>query len=288
MCPGLLCEPLANSHEASAFNFFYFQENKMKKNLLVVDDDDDILELLNDYLTGQGFMVATARSGMEGLDKYGTDFDGLVITDLDMPGMNGMEFLKRLKEKDPDCIGIILTGKGSMETCITSLREELAYDYLMKPLENLDLLLSACGRAWEKKDLELQKRDLMASLKRSNAELLEALDQLKKSQIELINSKRMLALTEMAGAVAHEISNPLCAVITNIEVLLMTAGKDHPHYKTLATVRELLGRVSNVMHNIRNIRSYETKPYLDDDRIIDLQKAAENSEKSVAPAPPAN
>ncbi|MBI5186987.1 MAG: response regulator [Nitrospinae bacterium] len=252
----------------------------MKKKLLVVDDDD-ILELLNDFLSSQGFMVATARSGKEGLEKYGTDFDGLVITDLDMPGMNGMEFLKRLKEKDPDCIGIILTGKGSMDTCVTSLREELAYDYLMKPLENLDLLLSACRRAWEKKELELQKRGLMASLKKSNAELLETIDQLKKTQNELIDSKRMLALTEMAGAVAHEISNPLCAIVTNIEVLLKIAGKDHPHYKILNEVLKLLDRVAKVMDNIRSIRSYKTKPYLNDYRIIDLEESAENSEKRV-------
>lgn len=143
----------------------------MKRNLLVVDDDEDIRVLLEAYLTEKGFNVITADGGKEGLEKYRAGFDGLVITDLDMPEMDGIEFLERLKETDPDCIGIILTGKGCTETCITSLRDGLAYDYLLKPLENMDLLLTACQRAWEKKDLELHNRDLMDALKRSNEDL---------------------------------------------------------------------------------------------------------------------
>lgn len=246
----------------------------MNKNMLVVDDDEDIRMLLAEFLSEQGFLITTAKSGKDGLEKYKADFFGVVITDLDMPEMNGMEFLAKLKEKDPECIGIILTGKGSMDTCVTSLRERLAYDYLMKPLKNLDLLLSACHRAWEKKELEREKKNLLESLQRSNTELLETLDQLKDTQNKLIDSKRLRALTEMAGAVAHEISNPLCAVLTNIEILLRTVDKDQPQYETLGTVRQLLGRIADVMHNIRNIRSYKTKPYLEDDQIIDLEKAA--------------
>lgn len=143
----------------------------MKRNLMVVDDDEDIRVLLEAYLAGKGFNVITAASGKEGLEKYGTDFDGLVITDLDMPEMDGIEFLARLKERDSDCIGIMLTGKGCTESCITSLRDGLAYDYLLKPLENMDLLLAACEKAWEKKNLELHNRELMDALKRNNEDL---------------------------------------------------------------------------------------------------------------------
>ncbi len=248
----------------------------MKQNILVVDDDTDILALLETYLTNEGYHVTTAGNGKEALEKYGTTFDGLVVTDLDMPVMDGMEFLGKLKEKDPDSTAIVLTGKGSMESCVTSLREGLAYDYLPKPLRKLDLLLTACRRAWEKKELELQKKSLMASLEKSNAELLTTLDQLKNTQTELVESKRMLALTEMAGAVAHEISNPLCAVITNIEIMLTRMEKDHPHYKVMQDVQKLLDRVTSVIHNVRNIRSYKTKPYLDQS-IIDLEKSSEET-----------
>lgn len=247
----------------------------MKQNILAVDDDESVLELLNAYLTEEGYSVTMATNGEEALKKYGAGFDGLVITDLDMPVMGGMELLKRLKEKDPDCIGIILTGKGSMESCIDSLRERLAYDYLMKPLDNLELLTSACNRAWEKRELERQKITLIDSLKKSNVELLETLDQLKNTQNKLIDSKRMMALTEMAGAVAHEISNPLCAVIVNIEMILKKTDKDDAHYKILEEVRGLLSRISGVMENIRKIRSYQTKPYAGDERIVDLEMSAE-------------
>jgi len=247
----------------------------MKKKILVVEDEEDVLGLLEGYLTQEGFDVTTATNGIEGLEKYGSDFDGLVITDLDMPKMGGIEFLKNLKIKDPDCIGIILTGQGSMETCVLSLRDGLAYDYLMKPLENIDLLLTACQRAWEKRDLELQNRSLMDSLKRSNTELLETLERLEKAQNELVESKRIMALAEMAGAVAHEINNPLCAINTNVHMLLQKKEKDHPDYKILSSLKELVDRVSGVTQNIMNVRSYKTKPYVGEKRIIDLERAAE-------------
>ncbi|MCH8328646.1 MAG: response regulator [Candidatus Marinimicrobia bacterium] len=98
----------------------------MKQNILLVDDDTAVLELLKDFLVDKEFNVITAKNGEDALGKYGDNFNGIVISDLDMPVMDGIELLKRLKKKDTDCIGIILTGHGTMETCTKSLGYRVA------------------------------------------------------------------------------------------------------------------------------------------------------------------
>lgn len=249
----------------------------MKQNILIVDDDVEILKMLNEFLTGEGFKVSTAKNGEEGLKKYDADFNGLVIADLDMPEMNGIEFLEMLKKKDPDCIAIILTGYGSMETCIKSLREGLAYDYLLKPLDHLDLLLTSCRNAWQKKELELQNRKLMDSLKKNNVELLEALDRLKKTQDELVESKRTEAMLEIAVNVAHEVNNPLSVINMNIQMMMMKMDKTHPDYESLQKTKENIRKIAEFVKGIRNIRSHKFKinPKSGDFRIIDEKSSEE-------------
>ncbi len=248
----------------------------MKGNLLLVDDDENVLGMLDFFLTNEGFNVAIAENGKDALEKYNADFHELIIKDLDMPVMDGIEFLKRIKKRDPNCIGIILTGVGCMETSIACLRDGLAYDYLLKPLENLDLLTDSCSKALEKRDLETQKRNLTDSLKKSNAELFNTLEQLKKTQNELLESNRISALIEMARAVAHEVNNPLCAVTIKIALMLEKMKENHPEYQTLREVIRLLERIAGVTKNIKNLRTYKTRPHFPGDRIIDIQAAAED------------
>ena len=112
----------------------------MEKNrILLVDDDPFILEGIAADLENQGFKVAKADSGDRALELLaGTDFD-LVITDLVMENVDGIQVLKKTKELNAHTMVIILTGYGNIKSAIEALRHE-ADDYLLKPCESAEML----------------------------------------------------------------------------------------------------------------------------------------------------
>ena len=112
----------------------------MEKNrILLVDDDPFILEGIAADLENQGFKVTKADSGDRALELLaGTDFD-LVITDLVMENVDGIQVLKKAKELNAHTMVIILTGYGNIKSAIEALRHE-ADDYLLKPCESAEIL----------------------------------------------------------------------------------------------------------------------------------------------------
>ena len=112
----------------------------MEKNtILLVDDDPFILEGIGEDLENQGFKVTKAASGDRALELLtGSNFD-LVITDLVMEDVDGIQVLKKAKELNANAMVIILTGYGNMKSAIEALRHE-ADDYLLKPCESEELL----------------------------------------------------------------------------------------------------------------------------------------------------
>ena len=115
---------------------------KKKIKLLVVDDEAIIRESLRDWLSDVGHQVLTAENGPQALEIIQKEKPGIAIVDLVMPGMDGIELLKRAKEISPGIEVIIITAYGSIPTAITAMREG-AYDYIEKPFcpEMAELLI---------------------------------------------------------------------------------------------------------------------------------------------------
>ena len=106
--------------------------------ILVVDDEESIRELLRLVLTGEGYSVFTANSGEEAIEYLEAQRFDLVITDLVMPGVNGVEVLRAAKRIDPNYPVMVITGHPSVEA-VTKLMRLGAGDYLTKPF-NIDVL----------------------------------------------------------------------------------------------------------------------------------------------------
>jgi len=135
----------------------------MKEKILVIDDEAEIRSLLSEVLQEEGFEVFDAADGVEGLEMFHTINPDLVITDVKMPRKDGLAVLKGVKDAGSDIDVIILTGHSDEATAIECLQSG-AYDYLLKPVEDIDVLLTAVNRAIHKRNLELKNKDLVRQL----------------------------------------------------------------------------------------------------------------------------
>jgi len=108
--------------------------------ILIVDDEVNLLQSLGDVLRSKGFMVGTARNGLEALDRLKERFFDLIIADLKMPRMGGMELLKVVRERYPQTAVVILTGYGTVKSAVDAIKRG-AYDYLVKPFVPDEILL---------------------------------------------------------------------------------------------------------------------------------------------------
>jgi len=114
-------------------------------------------------LESEGYQIITACNGREGIKRFQEYNPDLVLTDIRMPVMDGIEVLREIKAKESDTEVIILTGHSDEATAIDCLRLG-AYDYFCKPLEDIDVLFTAVERVLEKRSLELKNRSLVKQL----------------------------------------------------------------------------------------------------------------------------
>lgn len=140
--------------------------------ILVVDDEETIRQILSRVLGQEGYDVTGAGSGEEALEIFRKDPHPLVLTDIRMEGMSGMDLLTEIKGMNADTQVIIMTSYASLETAIQALRSG-AYDYLVKPFEDLELVAATIFRATEKIRMEREIASLIAKLKEKNEELEE-------------------------------------------------------------------------------------------------------------------
>ena len=145
----------------------------MSENILIIDDEPDILKTLASALRLERYRVATAPGGEAGLQLFREEPFDLVITDMRMPGMDGIQVIQRVKAIDPDAEAIVLTGYATLDNAVEALRHLGAFDYLKKPLENIDELFLAVEKALEKRRLNLENKRLLQRLKEKEAELRE-------------------------------------------------------------------------------------------------------------------
>ena len=137
----------------------------MRKNrLLVVDDDESLRWVTKVQLEQSGYAVSAAADGPQALALLQLNGADLVITDLMMPGMSGLDLLKDIRSEYPDLAVIVVTAFGTVETAVEAMKAG-AYDYITKPV-NMDELKMIVGRALEHLNLKEEVRTLRSSLDR--------------------------------------------------------------------------------------------------------------------------
>lgn len=158
--------------------------------ILVVDDELKMCKSLKTLLSQEGYQVKSMQDGKKAAQTLREkDFD-LVITDIKMPGCDGLDILKAAKAKDKDALVILMTGFGSLESAVSAINQG-AYDYLLKPVDFSELGLSI-KRGLEKRRLSLAKNELLEELKKKNRLLKKRVGELN----ALYQSAKTLSSTE--------------------------------------------------------------------------------------------
>ncbi len=154
--------------------------------LLLIDDEPDILRVLSMSLKADGYDVVTAANGTEGITAFEKERPDIVITDIKMPGMDGIEVLKKVKELNADTEVIIITGHGDIENAIEALKHG-ASDFINKPVRD-EALSIALRRAREKFDIRQQLKEYTIDLERKVDEATREIRRRSNFQINLIRS----------------------------------------------------------------------------------------------------
>ena len=119
--------------------------------ILVVDDEKVIREILADFLSLEGFDVATAPDGRAAIEQLESRKFNMVISDLKMPNMGGLELLEYIQKHQENLLTVIMTGFGTVETAIEAMKKG-AYDYILKPFK-VEEVVHIVHRGMEKQQL---------------------------------------------------------------------------------------------------------------------------------------
>lgn len=155
--------------------------HEKRRKLLVVDDDDMVRQSVVAYLEDSGFDIVEANQGVIGLELFHEHSPDLVLTDLRMPEMDGIQLLAKVHEEAPDVPVIVISGVGVMGDVVEALRLGAA-DYLIKPLLDMEVLIHAVNRSLECRDLIAQNEAYRYELEETNLALRDNLQILQRDQ----------------------------------------------------------------------------------------------------------
>lgn len=189
--------------------------------ILIVDDSATIRTVFAHQLS-DSYDCYQADSFMTALDELREQEFGVVIADIQMPGVSGVELLRRIVDKYPETSVIMVTGIDRPQVVLDSMREG-AFDYLMKPVDPYLLGLTV-ERALEHRALLRNAAQYKADLEARNAELAEGKAQLQRLQAQIVQNAKMASLGQLAAGIAHELNNPVGFVYGNLDLISETVG----------------------------------------------------------------
>jgi signal transduction histidine kinase/DNA-binding response OmpR family regulator len=209
--------------------------------ILVVDDEKKMCESLQTLLSKAGHEVTTVEKGEEALQQIKKDDFDLVITDIKMPRVDGLDILKAARLKDEDALVILMTGYASLESAISAINQG-AYDYLMKPIEFSDLKLTI-QRALDKRKADRERTNLLEELQDRNSELKKRVGELD----ALYKAAMSLSTTEDLKDLLSKIVSEATQVIEAKSGSIMLIQKPD----NMLTIEAAIGLSADIMKHTR-------------------------------------
>lgn len=218
--------------------------------ILIVDDEESVLEGLGEFLEDEGYKVYKAQNGNVGLEVFRTVKPELVMTDLRMPGMSGIELISEIRKLKENIPIIVFTGYGAFDTAKHAIHLRV-FDFLEKPVE-MEVLKKTLDRARRNVEAARKVQDEMEVLREQLASFQIRLQEqlVKFSEVEpLIQTGRLLA------GILHDLNNPLMHIMGQTEFLQMI----HPEIENLVLIQDQARRmgkmVSAIMQRLKSSQS---------------------------------
>lgn len=201
-----------------------------KPRLLIVDDEAPQMRALCDTLGDHGYVTIGAGTGEAALEKLRAEKFDLLLTDLTMPGINGIALLRAALSIDPELVGVIMTGQGSITSAVEAMKEG-ALDYILKPFK-VSVILPVIARALEVRRLRLENIALQRRVRERTMEL------------EAANEN----LDAFASSVAHDLNAPARHIAGYARLVLQRHGAElgaeaERHVRVIAEAGEHMGRL---------------------------------------------
>jgi CheY-like chemotaxis protein len=217
-----------------------------KDSILIVDDNTTNLDIMQAILEKEGYDTTTTDDSRECLEILKTLQPDLILLDISMPGMNGLEVCKAL-QMDPRTTHIpviFVTGLTDNKT-ITEAFESGGTDYVKKPINRAEFLARI--------------KSVLSRQKYKNS---------------LLEKERLIGVLEMAGAICHELNQPLQVIQLYTEAIAPSSLRDKAARDSLEQIRTQTLRMGQITRKIMHITKYESRDYLNGVRIIDIEKAS--------------
>lgn len=219
--------------------------------LLIVDDETAQMRALCDTLGHEGFATEGASSAAQALEILARQQFDLILTDLMMPGMDGIELLRAALAVQPQLVGIVMTGQGTIDTAVQAMQAG-ALDFIQKPFR-LNLVLPVLRRAIAVRDLRIANARLEQSVRERTAQLEVA-----NRDLETANND----LESFAYSVSHDLRAPLRAITGFLEMYDEDFGATVPAdgRRLLDIVRQSAGRMNQLIDDLLQFSRFSRQP----------------------------
>jgi len=215
--------------------FSWRRDNMLNSTVLVIDDEEIVIESIREDIKGRCLKVVSAKNGNNGLAKYEEEEPILVILDLRMPGMNGIEFLENLKIKHHDiCAVIVLTGHGDEED-IKKCFDLGISSFIRKPY-NTDVLRGTVMNS--------------IKLKQAQQELVDEIKKRKKIEEALVRSEKLRSIGIITSGISHEFNNVLAIISGKVQVLKEGYNDDRKLSDALSIIKKAADDGAEIARNM--------------------------------------